>query len=174
MDNQTISTYDNIIYSYDAVKEIENDWERFPWKLDYILYILFSEKDYPRDIAFILKNDRYVINTIRNKNFDTIGLNLEEFPIDKNELLNCLGINPLIYNDFIQFYYKSQLFNQPLEFQGQKSLILKDSLILLRYKANENTINIHDFHDRYKRYFMYYDLNETLPAKNTSSMRIKI
>lgn len=165
-DNKTINTYDDI-------KEIEDKWETFPWKIDYILYILFSQKEIPADIILQLEHGESVDICV-SVNGQLSQLDLDYLPLNKTELFNYFNIPINGYNDFVQFIYHSEIFENMLNFRGQKSLFGKENTIMLCYLGNQQRVNVHDFNDKYKKYLMFYDLNETIPSKNSTTMRTKI
>ena len=81
---------DTIKYSYSEIMEIEENWENFPWKLDYILYILFSQENAPTDIILTLNKNENVAINFKNKNshFDSISIDLEDLQLKKPIYLN--------------------------------------------------------------------------------------
>lgn len=151
---------------------IVDNWETFPFKLDYIIHLLIS-KDYQiYRITFSLKDDIYSVCYINNINEENKKFNSGYFYIQKNELLNYLNINLFAYDDFLDFSYTSKIFKTDYQFRVQKSILLESSLISLRLLTPSGNFN--EFNNTLENYLLFHHLNNDIPQKNIKPDHIKI
>ena len=160
-------------YMYEQVK---NDWENFPWKLDYILHKLFSEYENIADISFLKHNDIYSVNLFRDTDLDHHYVENIQYSLHESEILQYLGITQTGYNDFLQFTYNAKIFTDQPEFIGQKSTIIGEKYIVLRLKRmNGQNIDFSNFNEKLANHKLYYDLGERLQHKiNYKGKAVKI
>lgn len=174
MDNQDSQT----INTYDEIKEIEDDWESFPWKIDYLLYILFSQDSLPIDILLICKSEEYVFYNMRKSNRNVVKYNLDRYPISKNQLFSSMNIKDSDDSEPITFQYVTQIFEQPLYFRCHKD---SSNIISLRHLDRNSAlnpithfINVINFNEKLEKYLMFSDLNKQIPSKQYVENKRKI
>ena len=160
-------------YMYDQVK---NDWENFPWKLDYILHKLFSQYENIADITFSKTGGIYYTDSVRDTDLDHYSLVDVRYSMAENEIFQCLGIPQTGYNAFFQCEYVAHIFTDQPEFRMQKSTIRGENYITLRLKRiiGQN-VDFSNFNEKLANHKLYYSLSERLQHKiNYKERKAKI
>ena len=64
--------------------EFKKDWDFFPFKLDYIIHVLFSNNEKVYDIHFKRNNNFYTLCYINEPNEKNNEFECDNFPINRD------------------------------------------------------------------------------------------
>lgn len=169
--------------------KIEENWDSFPYKLDYIMYVIYTNNAFPSDIRFRNENGLYSVELIKsNGRVDKDNIDYKKYPIEEKELFDNLNYEIPNSDYSLDFAYKTKIFNPIESFRcnAQKdylSLRFLDSNIALPnlFAAMSNNISnqsIHKpcqhFNDKVNNYSLYVDLNKKIPDKAVIEKKNKI
>lgn len=145
-------------------KILEN-WDIFPYKLDYILHLVFINNSNVNDIM-LKENNKYFLYPVSqsNKNkFDS-----ENFPITKQELISYFKITTL--DKQTDFRYQTEIFSDTYSF---RTSVTKDGeMIVLRLLSLNHRFN--EFNEKMYSYSLYQKLNDVLEHKQGKEIKVKI
>ncbi len=108
-------------------KRLQNDWENFPFKLDYIFYLLYSADTNISDTVLTRMGDKYVIGNIKSLGQAYQKPGYSQFSIYKDELLNYLNIS----HETLDFAYTTQIFSENYSFRCNKLPLKNGDIFLL-------------------------------------------
>lgn len=141
---------------------ILDNWENFPWKLDYIFHLLYSNNGEISDIMFQCEADVFILKCFRVDGELIQNSNCNELIITKDELFNFLNIN----SAYFDFAYSTQIFTNKYFFRGHKIVTSKGDMLTFRFLNTGNEINFNAFNTILDNYYLSYELNEKLPINN--------
>jgi hypothetical protein len=160
-------------YMYNKIVE---DWENFPYKLDYIIHLLCSNNSnyLATNIQFQLIDDAYVAAFVgdKYKSYYRInhyceinGIQYDKLTIKKVELLDYFNINEPEFPMLLT--YGTEIFTNPISIQMQRINDINSNRkffaleLLYDEKFNANELN-----NKLDNYTFFYHLNEIVPNKN--------
>lgn len=168
--------------------KIEENWDSFPYKLDYIMYIVFSNNSYPSDIRFKNENGLYIVEYIKqggSKSEDNIDY--KKYQIEEKELFKYLKQDLLQESNYNEFAYNTEIFKNKFTFRCSSVghyLLLRfldtspelPSLFLgMPNKTTKPSDKLcQHFNNKVDNYSLYIDLNEKIPYKAIAEKKNKI
>ena len=169
-------------------EKIEENWDSFPYKLDYIMYVVFCNNSSPSDIRLKNENGLYVIQYIKDsgkKSEDNIDY--AKYAIDEEELFSYLNSKIPTPDYGLDFTYETQIFNKQgsfrcnaiqnylsLRFLDSSSAILNLFPSMLNKTTQPSEKPCQSFNNKLDNYSLYIDLNEKIPDKTTAEKKNKI
>lgn len=156
-----MSFYNNYI-----AKAIEENWETFPYKLDYLLYKIFTNYPNTSDIALKKYDTGYKVSFIRNAG-SLNEVDFKSFNISQEELFNALKINN---SNISESLYTTEIFSLEAKFRCQKFA----ETISLRFLNTGNNADCKEFNEKINQYSFYSKLNQKLPNKPIKENKIKL
>jgi len=176
-------------------QNLKNDWDNFPFKLDYLFYLLYCNNQNISDTHIVRTGNEYVVDRFRS--MDEMHNNFEhkELTISHTELMEHLKITKS-KNDR-DFSYKTSIFSENHSFRCHKTSTLSSELIVFRFLdsssynlnqlSNTNTnftpitpnIIFGEFNQEFTqlldKYNLYDNLKESLDSKDQiTEKRLKI
>lgn len=156
--------------NYKKLEIIENNWQIFPFKLDYIFYILYCI-DKPSDIIFDVNNENDSINNVTIKTNQKYDIQLNHLKINKQDLCSSLSINDI--QGFQNMMYNTVIFNNNLLFRVQITQYTTGQLLVFRFLDNGIEIN-GMFNEKIEKFQQYCKLSEKLSIKSIEEKIRKI
>jgi hypothetical protein len=141
---------------------ILNNWKNFPWKLDYVFYILLSQNKEISDIQLQETDKIYIVSYVRDINRKQPDYDSDKFILYKDELLNYLGIAQ-VTSDIHNFSFTTKIFAKEYHFRVHKMPILNGSLITFRLLERFEDAT---FNNKLDVYHLSNDLSQELPINN--------
>lgn len=156
--------------NYNKIEIIEDNWQHFSWKIDYLLYIFFTNNK-PSDIIIEINESDNFITSITIEGLESYTIQMNNLKIDKDELFTSLNYNSS--KNFQAFTYKTVIFNNNLLFRVQSTKMTTGELLELRFLNTGTKIDL-IFNEKIEKFQQYYLLNEKFSIKNTNEKMKKI
>lgn len=157
---QIVENIENV--NYKKLDIIENNWQKFPWKIDYLFYILFTSNQ-PSDIIFGINNDNDCINSIQSKALQISNIKLNHLTISKEDV--CLALNIKNINGCQSMTYKTVIFNNNILFRVQITEFTTGQLLVFRFLDTSIDIDCL-FNTKIEKFIHYCLLNQKLSNKH--------
>jgi hypothetical protein len=159
-----------------TIKEYEhqiilNDWENFPYKLDYLIHLVCSHNEKVYDIFLKNFDGIYKVAPTTKMPKEDWKFDYNKILISKDELFDYLGIKNPASKAFSEFTYTTQIFDNPYKFNGQ--LYFNRSGNGLAFRVLEKPSNIH-FNEKVNNYFLAHNLSQNLYNNPSEQKKLKI
>jgi hypothetical protein len=153
-------------------QRVLDTWQNFPWKLDYIFYLLFTANDNEVSDIYLNSNESvYLLYCVMSQGQTKQNFDSEKFPMDKDELYGYLNIANTSFRD-LDFEYTTKIFSNDYRLKGYKFGTIKGDMIAIR--VLDKIVNT-NFNDKLEKYILSYDLNQNLTVNSVSAeKRIKV
>lgn len=168
---------------------LQNDWENFSFKLDYLLYLLYNHNNDISDIHFMDTGSVYKVDGFRSMGAFYRDFEYDHLTINKNELLNHLKIGNS-NSENTDFLYTPSIFTENYKFRCHKGSIQYGGSIVFRFldhticdlsqfsnssenfKSTKKNVKLGHFSEEFNKlldqYNLYDNLKQNLDNKNSN------